>query len=101
RGKFISRRVRVAARHAPRNPPYVRRPGPASVQDPTDADPATLFRIAGGRCGALDGLTEDFDCAEVNVPAGAMAAAGHQVGEADFVDLGEIGIGDPDLIVRV
>src|SRR5206468_5905211 len=80
-------------------PTYVG-PGPASFQDQTDADPATLFRIARSRCGARDGLAEDFDGAEVNIPAGAVAAAGHQVGEADFVDLGEIGIGDPDVIVR-
>src|SRR6185436_13416639 len=50
---------------------------------------------------ARNRLAEHLDRAEVDVAAGAMAAAGHQVREADLVNLRQVGVRHPDLVVRV
>ena len=44
---------------------------------------------------ALDRAAVDLDSTDVDVTAGAVSAAGHQVGEADGVYLGQIGMINP------
>ena len=52
----------------------------------------TGYRLDAVVARAWDRLAEDLDRAEVDVSAGAVAAAGHQIGKADFIDLAEIRI---------
>src|SRR5262249_35078556 len=44
---------------------------------------------------SLAGVSVDLDATHVHVAAGAVPAAGHQVGETDLVDLREIRVLDP------
>src|ERR1700732_3590910 len=44
---------------------------------------------------ALDRSAVDLDAADIDVPTGAMSAAGQQIGEADGVHLGQVGMLDP------
>ena len=66
--------------------------------------PHFVLTVGGSRRGARNRFAEDLDRAEVNVSAGAMTAARHQIGEADFVDLAQIRIvdrpGDDDLFAK-
>ena len=48
-----------------------------------------------GRGLAPDRFAVDLDAADIDIAAGAMTATGHQVGEADFIDLAEIRMLDP------
>src|SRR6266704_7034412 len=55
--------------------------------------------LAAARCRlARNRLAIHLDRAQVNVPAGAMAAAGHQVHEPYFIHFTQVGIVDPNLI---
>src|ERR1051326_82928 len=47
------------------------------------------------------GLTVNFDLAQLDISAGTVAAAGHQVRKADLVDLTQVWIGYPDFIIWI
>src|ERR1019366_8152969 len=55
-------------------------------------EPVKLFDTAGL---ALHGQAVDFEPGDIGPAAVAVAAAGHQIHEADFIDLAEVDIGDP------
>src|SRR5215510_845486 len=75
---------------------------PHTLRRPPKGRPYVLtLPVGSGRRRARNCFAEDLDRAEVNVAAGPVAAARHQIREADLIDLREIRIDDPDFVVRI
>src|SRR5262245_51416722 len=79
----------------PKGGPHVLRDGKGLAGGPY------VLSIGCGRRRARNRFAEDLDRAEVNVSAGAMTTARHQIGEPDLIDLRQIRIDDPDFVVPV